>query len=61
MAKALGLGGGFFRATYPAALAAWYRHHLGGSAGERPWQQHAGPTVFAPFKASTDHFPAEKQ
>lgn len=29
--------------------------------GYDPWQQQAGPTVFMPFKADTDYFPAAKQ
>ena len=61
MAKAVGIGGVFFRATDPAALAVWYRKHLGVEAGETPWQTEAGPTVFAPFKADSDYFPAATQ
>jgi glyoxylase I family protein len=61
MAKALGIGGVFFRARDPAALAAWYQQHLGVAAGEAPWQTEAGPTVFAPFKADTDYFPPGMQ
>jgi predicted enzyme related to lactoylglutathione lyase len=59
----LGIGGLFFRAQDPAALAAWYRDHLGVGApeGEWLWQQQAGATVFAPFKAETDYFAADKQ
>jgi len=57
-----GIGGFFFRARDPKALAAWYREHLG--IGLEPyglWQQQAGPTVFAPFAADTDYFAADKQ
>lgn len=56
-----GIGGLFFRAQDPQALARWYRQHLGfatfepGSEGT-PWQQQAGPTVFAPFDESTSYF-----
>jgi predicted enzyme related to lactoylglutathione lyase len=67
----LGIGGLFFRARDPDALAAWYRDHLGVGAGcaadatEAPsewyWTAQGGPTVFAPFKADTDYFPADKQ
>jgi predicted enzyme related to lactoylglutathione lyase len=59
----LGIGGLFFRAQDPDALSAWYRTHLGvgGGEGEWYWQQQAGPTVFAPFKAATDYFAADKQ
>jgi predicted enzyme related to lactoylglutathione lyase len=31
-----GIGGVFFKARDPAALAAWYRDHLGVPAGEKP-------------------------
>lgn len=58
-----GIGGFFFRARDPAALGEWYRDHLGidlapASYSETPWSQEAGPTVFAPFPADTDHFRA---
>jgi glyoxylase I family protein len=61
MEKVNGIGGLFFRAKDPAALAKWYRDHLGvspvpSSSGEQPWQQEAGPTAFAPFKNDTDYF-----
>jgi len=66
-----GIGGLFFRARDPEALAAWYAEHLGVGAGFGPngektadewhWQTAAGPLVFAPFKQTTDYFPAEKQ
>lgn len=54
----LGLGGLFFRAEDPAALAAWYEKHLGinpvpTSYEEEPWTQEAGPTVFSPFPAAS--------
>jgi hypothetical protein len=53
-----GIGGLFFRATDPAALAAWYHEHLGISPyTEGLWQQEGGPTVFMPFAHDTDHFP----
>jgi predicted enzyme related to lactoylglutathione lyase len=59
-----GIGGFFFRSADPAALSAWYLEHLGVganmAAGEYVWQQSAGPTVFAPFKADTDYFAADK-
>lgn len=62
MAKALGIGGVFFRSADTAALAAWYLDHLGvGGVGHEPWQQEAGPTVFAPFKATSDYFAADRQ
>jgi predicted enzyme related to lactoylglutathione lyase len=66
----LGIGGLFFRARDPDALNAWYREHLGVGAGcnstgegepnEWYWQAQGGPTVFAPFKADTDYFAADK-
>ena len=67
----LGMGGLFFRANHPDALSAWYREHLGIGAGcnstgegdpdEWYWKAQGGPTVFAPFKATTDYFAADKQ
>ena len=67
----LGFGGYFFRANDPKALKAWYREHLGVGAGmgtdeagqtnEWVWFARGGPTVFEPFKADTDYFPASKQ
>ncbi len=61
MAKVTGIGGVFFRAADPEGLAAWYKTHLGIDAGHAPWAQEAGPTVFAPFKADSDYFPAGQQ
>lgn len=58
MAKAVGIGGIFFRANGAEALAGWYETHLGITD---LWAQEAGPTVFAPFKADTDYFAADKQ
>ena len=67
----LGVGGLFFRSDDPDALSAWYRDTLGvgagcGSvAGAEPdpwtWTTHGGPVVFAPFKADTDYFPADRR
>ena len=66
-----GIGGVFFRAQDPDTLNAWYRKHLNVGAGcnadatgpvdEWSWTAQGGPTVFAPFKADTDYFPADKQ
>jgi glyoxylase I family protein len=57
-----GIGGLFFRARDPGALGAWYAEHLGVGGGEMGvWEQQAGLTVFSPFDAGTDYFPAEKQ
>jgi predicted enzyme related to lactoylglutathione lyase len=54
--RVTGIGGVFFRARDPAALAEWYREVLG--IGQPPdlWRQEAGFTVFAPFAADTDYF-----
>lgn len=57
MAKAVGIGGVFFRARDPDALSAWYETHLGLSGF---WAQPAGPTVFQPFAADTDYLPADR-
>jgi predicted enzyme related to lactoylglutathione lyase len=54
-----GIGGLFFRSDDPDALGAWYKTHFG--IGGYDWRQSEGPTVFAPFKKSTDYFAAEKQ
>jgi predicted enzyme related to lactoylglutathione lyase len=62
MARVTGIGGLFFRARDPGALAEWYRVHLGITAPEvAVWAQEAGPTVFAPFAADSGYFAAEKQ
>ena len=65
-----GMGGLFFRAHDPDALTAWYREHLGigagcnatgeGPANEWFWTVEGGPMVFAPFKADSDYFAADK-
>jgi predicted enzyme related to lactoylglutathione lyase len=56
--RAIGIGGYFFRAADPAALAAWYEANLGitSMATRWSWRQEAGPTVFAPFPADTEYF-----
>lgn len=56
-----GIGGFFFRASDPDALARWYRDHLGvdpvpADYDHDPWRQQAGPTAFAPFPLDTKHF-----
>ena len=61
MAKVTGIGGLFFRARDPAALAAWYETHLGITPAptdmDTPvWMQEPGPTVFSPFAQDTDYF-----
>ena len=56
MEKVTGIGGLFFRARDPDALARWYADHLGIDMAAGIWQQQAGPTVFAPFPHDTDYF-----
>jgi glyoxylase I family protein len=61
MEKVKGIGGLFFLARDPVALAAWYRDHLGVAVVPSdyetpPWQQEAGPTAFAPFPETTTYF-----
>jgi glyoxylase I family protein len=52
--KVPGIGGLFFRARDPVALARWYAEQLGialtpANYDEQPWHQAAGPTAFTPF------------
>ena len=66
MQKVLGIGGLFFKSDDPAQLARWYEDHLGISLvpstyEQEPWQQQAGPTVFAPFARSTSYFGRAEQ
>jgi glyoxylase I family protein len=66
MERVTGIGGLFFRARDPAALAGWYADHLGidpvpASYEERPWWQQQGPTVFSPFPADSDAFGRPEQ
>ena len=66
MERVDGIGGFFFRAQDPKALAKWYADHLGISTtptdyGQEPWQQSAGPTAFAPFAATTKYFGRAEQ
>jgi predicted enzyme related to lactoylglutathione lyase len=59
MERVVGIGGFFFRADDPQALARWYEAHLGipvFPATDEWWMQKGGPTVFAPFDHDTDHF-----
>ncbi|WP_298332905.1 VOC family protein [Asticcacaulis sp.] len=57
-----GIGGFFFRAKDPKALAAWYAEHLGVGAGPYGhWDTQAGQSVFSPFAADTDYFAADRQ
>jgi len=59
--KVAGIGGFFFRAHDPAALARWYQQHLGialtpAKENDTVWQQEAGPTSFTPFSEKTGYF-----
>ena len=62
--RVTGLGGVFFRARDPEALAAWYAEHLGvpREADETyaifPESRNA---VWAAFPSETEYWPAEKQ
>jgi len=63
MAKVLGIGGVFFKCRDKAALAAWYRDHLGFELSEYGGTDF-GPaalppgarTVWSPFDGDTDYF-----
>jgi predicted enzyme related to lactoylglutathione lyase len=62
MANVTGIGGFFFRARDPRALAAWYETHLGiDDIQNSVWRQQAGPAVFAPFAESTEYFGRPEQ
>lgn len=61
MEKVTGIGGLFFRAKDPKALARWYSDHLGinlvpSTADGSPWRQEAGPCAFQPFPEKTTYF-----
>ncbi len=61
MQRVTGIGGLFFRARNPTAVAEWYQAHFGISLvpadyTQQPWSQAAGPTVFAPFPQESDYF-----
>ncbi|WP_187428714.1 hypothetical protein ROLI_011790 [Roseobacter fucihabitans] len=61
MQNITGIGGFFFRSKDPKALSAWYEEHFGiaqtpSSYDAQIWQQHAGPTVFAPFSQESAYF-----
>lgn len=66
MKRVTGIGGIFFKAEDPAALAAWYREHLGldvqawGGAAFR-WvtddnPSGTGTTIWTPFESGTSYF-----
>jgi predicted enzyme related to lactoylglutathione lyase len=62
MEQVLGIGGVFFKARDPAALAEWYRRHLGvpvepGQTHGRIFSGAAGETtVWSTFPADSDYF-----
>lgn len=66
MKRVVGIGGIFFKSSDPAALAAWYKTHLGvpveewGGAGFKlDDQMRTNPNaavVWSPFKADTSYF-----
>jgi catechol 2,3-dioxygenase-like lactoylglutathione lyase family enzyme len=57
--RVTGIGGFFFRAKDPAALASWYEERFGVGAvprsyDEGAWRQEEGETVFAPFPRDSE-------
>jgi predicted enzyme related to lactoylglutathione lyase len=65
-----GIGGIFFKAREPEALARWYRERLGfrieGTVGVFTWKSsgprgHKGHTVWAIFPADTEYFGRARQ
>ncbi|HEX2105824.1 MAG TPA: VOC family protein [Solirubrobacteraceae bacterium] len=59
MERVTGIGGFFFRAREPQALAIWYQERLGVKTvpetyEEGPWRQQEGETVFAPFPQDSE-------
>jgi predicted enzyme related to lactoylglutathione lyase len=67
MARAIGLGGIFFKARDPKALADWYAKHLGisisgfGGAKFPEDAQRPGCVLWTPFKEDTQYFaPSDK-
>ena len=70
MARATGIGGIFFRATDPKALADWYREALGIEIAEHGfsafrWEDDPKPdggvTIWSPFDSDTDYLAEGKQ
>jgi predicted enzyme related to lactoylglutathione lyase len=67
MARAIGIGGIFFKARDPKTLADWYAKHLGltitdfGGAMFAEDAQRPGFTLWSPFKDDTKYFaPSDK-
>jgi predicted enzyme related to lactoylglutathione lyase len=64
MERVTGIGGVFFRARDPKALAAWYEQQLGVPVHEGETYAifpESRNTVWSPFSEDTDYWPAEKQ
>lgn len=64
--KVTGIGGFFFKAKNPKALAEWYEKNLGvartpTAKGMEPWRQESGTTAFQPFPATSKYFGPEAQ
>ena len=61
--RVTGIGGVFFRASDPKALVSWYAEHLGVpvDGGGYVIFPESRNTVWAPFSADTDYWPAAKQ
>lgn len=65
MERVVGIGGIFFRARDPKALAEWYRTNLGIESQDghtdfswlpKDWPKQSGRTVWSLFDADTDYF-----
>ena len=66
MAKAVGMGGVFLKASDPQALSAWYAKHLGipaqdGGSLAFDGPESTGMTVFAHFPQDTRYFGGGEQ
>jgi len=68
MAKALGVGGVFFKSRNPQALMTWYQAHLGFPGESTDYASFfpgampaGGCTVFSPFKDTTGYFAPSKR
>jgi predicted enzyme related to lactoylglutathione lyase len=63
MERVTGIGGVFFRSPEPETLSAWYEEHLGVPVldGHVVFQKANDTYVWAPFRADTDYWPAERE